>query len=108
MSSSSDSDSKLTEQQVKDILIRLGISLPTDNQVKDAINRMNITIVTEQQIEDMKNGTKVVEPNEQQINDMQRRMGVIPSGNLEETKKTLDETIRSRPKIIQKLLAIGY
>ncbi len=106
MSSDSNDNDKLTEQQVKDILIRLGILLPTEQQVQDAINRMNKTIVTEQQINDMKESDGKVVPTEQQINDMQRRMGVIPSGNFDETKKGLDETIRFRPKIIQKLLGM--
>lgn len=105
MSSTSD-DSKLTEKQVKDILIRLGILSPTEQQVQDTINRMNITITTEQQIEDMKESDGKVVPTEQQINDMQRRMGIIPSGDFEETKKTLDEIIRFRSKIIQKLLGM--
>ncbi len=98
-------NNKLTEQQIKDILIRLGIIHPTEKQIQDTINRMEITITTEQQIRDMANNIKVV-PTEQQVNDMQRRMGIIPTGDFESTKKTLDDTIRLRPRTIQQLLGM--
>lgn len=101
----STNDTKLSEREIHNMLIRLGIKDPTDKQIQDTINRMSITIPTEQQAREMANNIKVV-PDEEQVKAMQRRMGIIPSGDFEQTKKDLDEIIRLRPKIALTLMGM--
>jgi len=97
---------KLTEQQIKDMLIRIGIRRPSDQQIQDTINRLKIKIPSDQQISDMQIGNKKVTPTENQVKDMERRIGVIPTGNFDDTKKSLNERVRLRPNISQKLLGM--